>query len=54
MAIKQQVKETNKALIDVTTSISDDYVKDEELKIIIHKKISEIDSESKLEEVKRE
>lgn len=47
-------KETNKALIDVTTSISDDYVKDEELKIIIHKKISEIDSESKLEEVKRE
>ena len=47
-------KEANKALIDVTTSISDDYVKDEELKIIIHKKISEIDSESKLEEVKRE
>lgn len=46
--------ETNKALIEVATSISDDYVKDEELKIIIHKKISEIDSVDKLEEVKKE
>ncbi len=47
-------KEANKALIDVTTSISDDYVKDEELKIIIHKKISEIDTTDKLEEIRKE
>ena len=43
-----------KPLIDVNTSISDDYVADEEMKILIHKKINEIDSFEKLEQVKFE
>lgn len=41
-------------LIDVSTSIDDNYVEEEQLKIIIHKKINEIDSYDKLLEVKNE
>ncbi len=41
-------------LINVETSISDDYVSEEELKIEIHKKINSIDSYNKLIEVKKE
>jgi len=41
-------------LVDVQTSISDNYVKDEDLKILIHKKINEIDSYEKLIEIKTE
>lgn len=43
-----------KPLIEVSTSISDDYVSDEDIKIMIHKKINLIDSYEKLESVKFE
>ena len=46
--------ESNSSLIDVETHISDSYVSDEDLKIEIHKKINEIDSFEKMQEVKRE
>ena len=41
-------------LIDVNTSIDDNYVKEEEIKIEIHKKINNINSYKKLKEVKSE
>ncbi len=41
-------------LLNVETSIDDTYVSEEELKIEIHKKINQIDSYSKLYEVKEE
>lgn len=41
-------------LINVETSIDDNYVTDEEVKIEIHQKINEIDSYDKLLEVKKE
>ena len=41
-------------LIDVETSIDDNYVKDEDLKIEIHKKINSISSYSSLNDVKNE
>ena len=44
----------NKALINVTTHISDDYVIESELKIEIHKMINTIDSYEKLLEVRAE
>ena len=44
----------NKALINVTTHISDDYVIESELKIEIHKMINTIDSYEKLLEVRTE
>lgn len=40
--------------MDVETTISDDYVTEEELKIEIHKKINQIDSYEKLYETKQE
>ena len=43
-----------KPIVEVSTSISDDYVDDEEIKILIHKKINQIDSYEKLESVKFE
>jgi len=43
-----------KPLIEVSTAISDSYVSDEEIKILIHKKINMIDSFEKLNEVKFE
>ena len=43
-----------KPLVEVSTSIDDDYVSDEEIKILIHKKINMIDSYEKLESVKYE
>ena len=52
-----EVKEEHEqleSLVDVETTISDNYVDDEELKIYIHKKINEIDSYSKIKEVKQE
>jgi len=42
------------SLIEVETHISDEYVSDEELKIEIHKKINEIDSLTKLLDVRAE
>lgn len=47
-----EVKEN--PLLDVTTSISDEYVQDVDVKIEIHKKINQIDSEEKMEEIKEE
>ena len=50
-------KETSKketALIDVQTTISDDYVADEDIKIEIHKKINQINSKEKLKEIQKE
>jgi len=46
--------ESPTALINVSTHISDDYISDDEIKIEIHNKINEIDSEEKLNEVKEE
>lgn len=50
--IEETVEE--KPLLEVETSIDDEYVKEEELKIEIHKKINSIDSYIKLIEVKKE
>ena len=41
-------------LLEVANNISDDYVKEEDLKIEIHKKISEIDSIERLNDLKNE
>lgn len=46
--------ESPTALVNVSTHISDDYIKDDEIKIEIHNKINEIDSEEKLIAVKKE
>lgn len=46
--------ESPTALVSVSTHISDDYIKDDEIKIEIHNKINEIDSEEKLIAVKKE
>lgn len=50
----EEEEKDNKALINVTTHISDDYVIESELKIEIHKMINTIDSYEKLLEVKAE
>ena len=42
----------NRTLIDVDTHIGDDYIKDDDLKIEIHKMINEVDSMDKLLEIK--
>lgn len=47
-------EEQNHALLNVDTHISSDYVMDNDLKIEIHRKINEIDSLEKLEEVQKE
>jgi len=44
----------NNSLIDVETHISDSYIKDEDIKIEIHKKINEIESLEKFNEIKTE
>lgn len=46
--------ETDMPLLDVETTIDDKYVEETDLKIEIHKKISEIDSYDKLLEIKEE
>ena len=50
---KEETKDTQ-PLIDVSTSISDNFVTDEDLKIEIHKKISTIDSYESLNKIKQE
>ena len=50
---KEEEKDTP-PLIDVTTTISDNFVSDEDLKIEIHKKICSIDSYKSLNEIKTE
>ncbi len=52
--IKKEEENQTNPLIDIKTSIEDNYVSDEDLKIEIHKKINTIDSKEKLEEVKAE
>lgn len=52
--IEDEIIKDTKPLIDVETHIDDKYVEESELKIEIHKKINEIDSYKKLEEVKSE
>ena len=51
---KEEIKEEEKPLIEVENHIKDEYVKDEELKIELHKKISDIDSIEKLKNVQNE
>jgi len=50
----EEEDQSNQSLINVETHISDEYVKDEDIKIEIHKKINEIDSLKKLKEIKNE
>ena len=47
-------EEEKQPVLNVATHIDDMYVNDESLKIEIHKKINEIDSKEKLDEVKKE
>lgn len=51
---KKETSENNQPLLDVATTIGDDYVADEDLKIYIHQKINEIDSYDTLEKTKQE
>lgn len=44
----------NRTLIEIDTHIEDEYIKDDDLKIEIHKKINEVDSMEKLVSVKAE
>ena len=52
--VVKEEKNDTPPLIDVATSISDNFVSDEDLKIEIHKKICSIDSYDSLNEVKQE
>ncbi len=54
--IPHQEEETNESqpLVEVATTIADNYVIEEDLKIEIHQKINSIDSKSSLEKVKHE
>ena len=47
-------EDSSKPLINVDTHIRDSYVEDEKIKIEIHRKINEIDSKEKLNDIKRE
>ena len=51
---KTEEKVESNYLIDIDTHISNNYVSDDSLKIEIHKKINEIDSFSKMEQIKDE
>ena len=51
--VKEETEETT-PVIDVDTAIDDSYVKEEELKIEIHKLINTIDSKEKIKKVKEE
>lgn len=52
--IAEETEESEKPYLEVTTHIKDEYVKEDELKIEIHKLISTIVSPEKLREVKAE
>lgn len=52
--VEEEVEDDSKILIEVDTHISDSYTSDEDLKIVIHKMINEVDSYKKLKEVKSE
>ena len=53
-SLEQQEDKESKPLINVSTHIDDSYVNDDDLKIEIHRKINEIDSKEKFEEIKAE
>lgn len=53
--VKEEQKEYDEVpFINVSTHISDDYVKDNELKIVIHRKINDVDSYDSFLSIKRE
>ena len=52
--VEEDDEESNTPLISVATHIEDKYVSEDDLKIEIHRKINEIDSKEKLEEIKEE
>ncbi len=54
LELQEEVKEEEKPFIDVSTHIEDDYVKEESLKIELHKKINKIDSKESLNIIKQE
>lgn len=51
---KESLKKEDSALLNVETTIPESYVAEESLRIDIHKKINEIDSLDKLEQIKKE
>ena len=52
--VKEEENTDTQPLIEVSTTIDDNYVEEEDLKIEIHKKINSIDSKEKFEEIKKE
>lgn len=52
--VKDESDESTQSLLNVETHISDSYVSDEDIKIEIHQKINEIDSQEKFNEIKAE
>lgn len=49
--IEEDTKKNDKPLIEVSTHISDSYISDVELKILIHKKINEVKDETTLNDI---
>lgn len=52
--IEEDTKKNDKPLIEVSTHISDNYISDVELKILIHKKINEVKDETTLNDIRDE
>ena len=52
--IEENNKKNDKPLIEVSTHISDSYISDVELKILIHKKINEVKDETTLNDIRDE
>ena len=52
--IEEDTKKNDKPLIEVSTHISDSYISDVELKILIHKKINEVKDETTLNDIRDE
>ena len=52
--IEEDTKKNDKPLIEVSTHISDNYISDVELKILIHKKINEVRDETTLNDIRDE
>ncbi len=50
----EEKEESNVPLVEVSTSIDDNYVADEDIKIYIHQRINEIDSVDSLKDVEQE
>lgn len=52
--LEEDTKKNDKPLIEVSTHISDSYISDVELKILIHKKINEVKDETTLNDIRDE